>query len=232
MTGDILFVLACAALAAATAFWILRAYRDSGGVRRRSALTVTAIAVLAAGGVYLALGSPGVAGEPYAARIAQLRTRQPNTYSRDEMLARMTYEARLHPNDARPHIVRGLIYADANEPQQAARAFDAALRRDPNSVLSMMGLGRALVAMDDGRVSPQAQRVFAQAGRAEPEDPTPWLYQALGATQDGRTEDARRLWRETLNRLPANDPRRAMAERMIRDPSASQIEPGQGAPAR
>jgi cytochrome c-type biogenesis protein CcmH/NrfG len=83
----------------------------------------------------------------------------------------------------------------------------------------MLNLARALVAIDQGRVSDDALRLFAAVSAQAPDEPLPWFYQALAASQSGRKADARRLWEATLQRLPADDPRRDMA-RQMRDDAA------------
>src|SRR5262249_45209007 len=102
-----------------------------------------------------------------------------------------------------------------NEPREAARAFDAALRREPGLAEAMLGMGRALVRVDGGRIGPEALQMFQRAG-ALTNDPAPWIYQAWAAMQDNRNDEARRLWGEALLRMQADDPRREMARRMSR----------------
>ena len=76
-----------------------------------------------------------------------------------------------------------------------------------------MGLGRALVRMDEGRVSAQALALFQAAGAAG-RDPAPFVYQAMAAMQDNDAAQSRRLWGEAYARMAADDPRREMAARM------------------
>lgn len=214
MSGLFLFAL-FALIVAAAAVWALKAYRDGGGKQKRLALGAMAVFALVTLGAYAALGRPNLPDEPYGARIEALKRRPIESYNQAELLARLAAEARANPNDARPLLAAGAIHADEGRPQDAARAFDAALRRDPNSTFAMLNLGRALVAIDQGRVGPDALRLFNAVAEREPDNPTPWLYQALAATQEGRAEDERSLWGEVLKRLPPGDPRRAMAQQMI-----------------
>lgn len=215
MLGGWLLLGLCALAAAAAAFAVLGAYRRAGGAQSRLVLIGAGAALAFAAGLYLVLGQPNLPGAPYAERIAALKARPIESYSDAEMLARLAAEARARPDDPRPHMATGVILAQHERYAEAARAFDAALRRDPGSVFAMLNLGRALYFMDEGRVSENARRLFEMVSAAEPDDPTAWFYQALAATQEGRTADARRLWNETLQRLPPGDPRREMARRMI-----------------
>ena len=215
MPADILLFALFAAVTGAALIWGMRAYRRGGGARRGLAVIVAAAISVAALALYFLIGRPDLPDQPYAERIAALKARSVDTYSDGEMLARLAAEARAAPRDARPHIASGLILFALDRNEEAARAFEAALRRDPNSSAAMVNLGRTLVRLDEGRVGPDAQRLFEAAAVKDPSDPLPWFYQALAATQQGRNADAGRLWRIVLARLPGDDPKRAMARQMI-----------------
>ena len=124
--------------------------------------------------------------------------------------------ARRNPEDATPHFMLGQVYFANRRPEEAARAFDAALRRDPLSAPALMGLGRSLMAIEQGGVSPEALAAFQQAAALDDADPAPWLYQAIAAMEAGDGARARRLWGEAHRRMSEEDPRREMALRMSR----------------
>lgn len=212
MLEVLLVPLIGAALTAAAALWILRAYRAEGG-GARAALIACGLGGVAALGLYIAIGRPALADAPFDERLAALRTRDPSTYNADEALAVMAAAARARPSDPLPHFYSGeVLYATARY-EEAAREYDAALRRNPGSPQALLGLGRAMVALEGGRVSDDALAVFAQAG-ALSDDPAPWIYQAMAAMQQERAEDVRRLWGEAYARMREDDPRREMARRM------------------
>lgn len=207
-------VLAVAAvLTAAVATWVLRAYRRApGGEHARAApvfATCAAIGV-AALGIYLFIGRPDLPDTSYRARLEALRDRDPATFTAEEALAVLHEGARDNPTDPLPHLFTGQILMQAGDAQGAARAFDAALRRDPQMAAAMLGLGRAMVQIEEGRVSPEALRLFQQAG-ALTNDPAPWMYQALAAIGAGDEAAARGYWAEALARMAPDDPRRQMA---------------------
>ena len=52
-----------------------------------------------------------------------------------------------------------------------------------------------MVRMDGGQVSPEALALFQRAGE-RPNDPTPWVYQAMAAMQAGQDREAGRFWGE------------------------------------
>jgi cytochrome c-type biogenesis protein CcmH len=223
MAAPFLFLFAPAALAAgAAAWWILRAYAQ--GAPKRPATLKALLAAGAAGtaalALYLALGRPDLPDAPFGRRLAELTHRDPAKMSPQELLAVLGARARADPNDPRPHLYTGQILSALGRDDEAARAFDAALRRDPNSPEALLGLGRALVQREQGVVTPTAIELFRRAAEASPNDPTPWLYQALAANQQGDAVESLRLWREVSKRLAPNDPRHAMVAAMIAEAEA------------
>ena len=197
-----IIVLAVAALmTTAAAAWTLRAYRMAGGgmVSARPALfTCGAVAVIALA-AYLAIGRPELPDAPMDARLEALRHRDPTSYSPEEALAVLTRAARDNPRDARPHLFAGQILLSQDRAEEAARQFDAALRRDPRSTDAMMGMGRAMVRVANGRVTPEALALFQQVGVLTHE-PAPWIYQTMAAMQNGRVDEGRRLCAEAVTR--------------------------------
>lgn len=210
-------LLVGALLCAGAALWVLRAYRRAGGGARTAfpALTACAVVGIATLGAYLLIGHPEMPGGSYEERLEAVKLRELSTYTVDEALAVLHEAARENPDDPLPHFYTGQLLLDQGRAPEAARAFDAALRREPQLAEAMMGLGRAMVRIEQGRVTPEALALFQQAG-ALTNDPAPWIYQAMAAMESGRDADARQLWGEALTRMPEDDPRREMAQRMAR----------------
>lgn len=188
-------------MTAAAAAWTLRAYRMAGAgvVSARPALIACGAVALLALGAYLIVGKPSLADAPIDARLEALRHRDPTTYAPEEMLAVLNRAAQGNPRDARPHLFAGQILLSQNRAEEAARQFDAALRRDPRSLEAMMGMGRAMVRVADGRVTPEALGLFQQVA-AQTNDPAPWIYQTMAAMQDRRVAEARQLCAEAVRR--------------------------------
>lgn len=215
-TSLAVFIVA-AVLCAVAGFWVLRAYRRAGGGARspRSALFACGAVVLIALGTYLAIGRPEMPDAPYAQRLEALRHRDPTTFTLDEALAVLDDAAKRNARDPLPHLYSGELLLRQGRAREAADAFEAALRREPNLPEAMIGLGRALVRAQDGRISADVLALFQRAG-AVSNDPTPWIYQALAATEANNQADAARFWGEAAQRMSPDDPRRAMAEQMSR----------------
>jgi cytochrome c-type biogenesis protein CcmH/NrfG len=171
-------------------------------------LAISGVVALVTLGIYLAIGRPELQGASYQTRLEALKGRDPTTYNVDEALAILAEAAKDNLRDPLPHLFSGQLLLDQRRPQEAARSFDAALRRDPGSGEAMLGLGRAMVGAE-GRVTPEALALFHQAG-ALTDDPAPWLYQARAAVEADNEPEARRFWNEALSRMAADDPLRQM----------------------
>jgi len=206
-------VLVGALLAALAAFWTLRAAHRAGGDAKtgRTVLLTLAAASVIALTVYLVNGRPDLPGGAYAARLEALRQRPEASYNMQEWLAVLAEDARAQPTDPWPHLATGEIYLRANRPQEAARAFDAALRREPRSADALIGLARS-VATSEGSFTPEALAFLEQATTVTNE-PAPWVYRAMAAMEGGRDAEAQHMWGEALARMGPDDPRREMARR-------------------
>ncbi|MBL8545642.1 MAG: tetratricopeptide repeat protein [Hyphomonadaceae bacterium] len=213
MLTPITVILAGALLAGAAAFWMLRSMRRAGGDAKaaRAVLFAVAGASVMALGVYLVNGRPDLPGAAYTARLQALAQRPVETYTADEALAVLAERARATPDDPIPQLYSGEILLSSGRPQEAARAFDSALRRDPQSADALIGLAKAMVAID-GRFTPESLAMLEQAS-ALTNAPTPWIYRAMAAMERDDGADTRRMWSEALSRMSADDPRREMARR-------------------
>jgi cytochrome c-type biogenesis protein CcmH len=215
VANSIIVLAVAALLTASAAGWTLRAYRMAGGgsLGAKPALLVCGAVALAALTAYLIVGKPELPDAPIDARLQALRHRDPTTYTPEETLAVLDRAALDNPRDGRPHLFAGEILLSLDRAEEAARQFDAALRRDPCSTETMMGLGRAMVRVAGGRVTPEALAQFQRVA-ASTNDPAPWIYQAMAAMQNNNTAEARRFWGEAYVRMTPDDPRREMARRM------------------
>ncbi len=215
MWTSLAVLLVAAVLTAGAGFWVLRAYRRAGGGMRSPipALAACGAVALAALTAYLAIGRPELPDAPFAERLEALKTRDLASLTFDEALAILHDRSRRDPTDPLAHFYTGELLLRMGRAPEAARAYDQALRRDPRLAEAMLGLGRALVAVENGRVTPEALALFQQAG-ALTNDPTPWIYQAMSAMEQGDEPGARNMWREALALMEPDDPRREMAARM------------------
>jgi cytochrome c-type biogenesis protein CcmH len=189
---------------------------------RRKDMTVVlgaaVVTVLAGAGVYLVIGSPGQPDQPYAKRLKawdQIAGRDPSRLSQPELAAVWKQIAARNPRDPQAWRLLGQAYGDANDPADAAEAFEKAVALDPKSAVAWAGLGDSLTALNDGEVTPDAQNDFAQALKLDPSLPGPAYSLGEVAIESGHKDEGLNAWRALAQRLPQGDPRRAALEQQI-----------------
>lgn len=218
MSSFAVFGLGAVMLALAS-WWGMRAYAraDAGSAPAspRNAMIAVALASAAVLGMYLYLGRPDLPGAAYADRMAALAERPLETYTPDEIVAVLHARAKQDPESPEPLLVLAGFEAQMGRAQEALRAYDEALRRDPNSYEATLGVGLVLFAQSQGEVSAQAQSLFERAREMRPEAVEPVFYLAIAAEQAGRVDEAQALWRQARAMMTPDDPRIAMIDQML-----------------
>lgn len=177
--------------------------------RRRSASLAALIALpLVAVSLYLSFGSPQLPGFPLAARSNQ----PPETRSIDSMVAQVEAHLERNPEDGRGWEVLAPVYMRGGRFNEAVRARSNALRLLGSTAQREADLGEAMVAAADGMVTAEAKAAFARALALDGADVKAHYYTGLAAEQDGKPEEAARIWRELLTKAPANAPYRPLVQ--------------------
>ena len=172
-------------------------------VRRRVVALIALFGVpVGALAVYLATGSPDLPGAPLAERIAQARGQQ----SAEEMFARVEQHLAQHPEDGRGWELLAPIYMRLNRYDDAVNARRNALRYLGETAERWSDLGEALIAAANGIVTGEAKTAFDNALRIDAKDITARFYGGLAAEQDGRKDEAARIWRALAADAPPGAP--------------------------
>jgi len=182
-----------------------------------NAIVIAGCILLAAGG-YAALGRPGMADQPMSARQAALAERirtDPDSLTYAEMLSRLEQSVRDHPEAPEPHYFIGELLRAQGRGDDAMRAYQSALRRDADHVPALIALADVLVMTSDGRIGPDATRLYARAYQLDETEVTAGMRAAMGAAQAGDEARARQAMRYIYSRLPGDDPRRERFRPMI-----------------
>jgi cytochrome c-type biogenesis protein CcmH len=170
----------------------------------RPAIIIAALVVLplGAGAMYLALGSPLLPGEPLATRVVAERTPA-------AVLARIaqieTYLEQ-NPEDGKTWEALANVYMRLNRYDDAVKASRNALRLLGNSAERQGNLGIALTAAANGMVTEDAKEAFDRALALNPGDTASGYFIGLAAEQDGRREEAVKIWSELSARVSAEAP--------------------------
>jgi cytochrome c-type biogenesis protein CcmH/NrfG len=182
------------ALATGLVLWrFARLPRGSGGF-------IAAAMLLALAG-YAWQARPGLPGSPRQAPDEAMMPDTPFAVERLKMLERFGT------------IGHWLDFADAldrmGERRAAVGALNNAIHQNPDSADLYVGLGNALTVHAGGQVTPAARLAFDRAAAISPNHPGPPFFFGMALAQAGQFDEAARVWRELLDRSPADAPYRA-----------------------
>lgn len=168
--------------------------------RRLSILVIsTALLPILAGGMYLRLGSPGYAS---AEKIIDQPAPSPDDARINAMLAEVEGYLRDNPNDGHGWETLAPIYLHMGRYEESARAWRNAIANLGDSGEREESLGEALYAAANGVVTDEARKAFNQALSIDRDSVDARFYIGLAAKQDGRPEEAARIWRELIATAP------------------------------
>src|SRR5262249_24110601 len=123
---------------------------------RKAAAVVVVAMPLAALALYLVIGSPMLPDDPLSARLSA----PTNTRDLAGLLARIEQHLQQSPNDGQGWQLLAPIYLQLGRADDAVTAYTNALRiLGSNSDLEN-GLGEATVAVNNGKVTPEAGAAF------------------------------------------------------------------------
>jgi cytochrome c-type biogenesis protein CcmH len=177
-----------------------RAARGQRPDRRRMA-AAAALVVLIVGpvGLYVALGSPNIPGEPAFARV--------NTSQGRESIASLVSQVEAHlarnPNDGAGWEVLAPVYARLGRLDDAVAARKKALVLNGATAAREADLGEAETAAANGVVTAEAKAAFERAVARDAHEAKARYYLGLAAEQDGKSDDAAAIWRSLLAEAPA-----------------------------
>ncbi|WP_230531847.1 c-type cytochrome biogenesis protein CcmI [Microvirga roseola] len=190
--------------------------------RRRavSAFALSAIPILALA-VYGAYGSPHLLTHPPTAQVRQ------QTEQLDLMRAVAQIESHLaqNPQDGRGWEVVAPVYIRMGRLDDAAKAYEAAIRHLGPEPDRLANYGEVLVLAKNGLVSAEAQAAFEQAVKLDRTSPKARYYLARAAEQDGQVEKAKAGYSELLAMSPADAPWTAVVRQELTRLGAPVPEP-------
>ena len=196
-------------------------------------LIVAAATAVLALGLYLAVGSPGAADQPFAKRVAAWRAADPASLDPSQMAAVLNVMAKNNPTDPAPLQAMAIAQMASEQPIAAQTTLRKALRLAPENPGLWASLGESFVAGAQGVVDVDAQRAFQEALKREPANRPANYYLGRAAFAAGDKAAGLARWRAVLDTLPADDPRRAGLEAEIATaqaggPTEAQIAAAQG----
>jgi cytochrome c-type biogenesis protein CcmH len=183
---------------------------------------------LAAFGLYLQLGSPGLPGE--SLRVAVTAPMTPQLQAMEGAVAKA-------PTDPAAWRTLGEALMEANQPGDAANAFGRAAALGDKDPKLQSRLGAALVLAGSERVDDKAKAAFEAALAGDPTDPIARFFLGLAKEQGGDAAGALADWLALENEVPADLPWRAdltanidrVARQLGKDPTTLPGRKAQGA---
>lgn len=173
-------------------------------LQRRRWAAIAAMLILPFGplGLYVALGSPNLPGEPAFARV--------NTPNGQELIAKLVRQVETHleqnPNDGAGWEVLAPVYMQLNRFDDAVEARKKALKLNGENATREADLGEAETAAANGLVTAEAKVAFERAIARDPHEAKARYFLGLAAEQDGKIEEAAALWKALLADAPAGAP--------------------------
>ncbi len=164
------------------------------------AILVPAIAV----GYYVVRGSPALPGIAYADRNGEREEAAKVAALVERLLLRLQRD----PNggDAEGWLLLGQTYLRLDRLEEAVQALEEVSNRDGNTSASWSMLAEALVRIEQGIVTPRAERAIEKALEMNPENPAAVFYKALALSQSGQDQDAYELLVTRLELARAYEP--------------------------
>jgi cytochrome c-type biogenesis protein CcmH len=188
---------------------------NAGPGARRVALAAAAAAPVLALALYLQLGAPGMADQPYAKRLDAWKHSDLATLSAPEMAAVLRDAVARRAPDAEGYRLLGLTEMQSDDPLAAVRALRRAADLAPQRPDVWAMLGEAEMYAAGGKASVAAQDAFRRVLELKPGDPAARFVLAEGKVEAGRSQEAQADLKALLADLPANDARRKAVEAEI-----------------
>jgi cytochrome c-type biogenesis protein CcmH len=170
--------------------------------RRAAAVAALIVLLLLPVGLYAALGSPEIPGQPAYARSATPQDQQ----NIAKLIGRVEEHLAQNPNDGAGWQVIGPVYMRLGRFDDAVVAFRKSLVLNGETAGRDSALGEALAGAANGVVTDEAKKEFERAVALDPREPKARFFLGLADEQDGKRDAAADKWRAMLKDAPPNAP--------------------------
>jgi cytochrome c-type biogenesis protein CcmH len=168
--------------------------------RKLAVLAIASVCLpVLAGGLYLHLGSPIAASILIATEPSETDS---NAAPVESMVNQVESYLKESPDDGRGWETLAPIYMRMGRYDDAIRAWQNAIANLGDDVEREESLGESFVAAASGIVTKEARDAFDRARSMDPNNVTARFYAGLAAKQDGRRDEAARLWRDLIAEAP------------------------------
>lgn len=163
--------------------------------------------------------APGVTG-PSAADMQAAENMSPEERQDfvNGMVARLAERLKTEPDDLDGWIRLARAYQVLERPAEAREAWAKAAALAPARLDVQLDYADAIIAGRtdlDRYLPPEFVSAVARARTLDPKNPLGLYYGGLVARLGGNTAEARRLWQQVLDQLPADSPQRDILQREV-----------------
>ena len=191
-----------------------------------------------AGALYVVLGKPGLADQPYAARL-KAWTANPDQFGPGEIAAVLQSVVKERPKDVKPLTLLAQVQIQTGNVPGAVESIKKAIRLEPNDTDLWSNLGILLLMEGQGEETAPAGDAFRQAVKLDPKNPAARYHLARARIAAGDVAGGLDQWRALAADLPADDPQHqqlltqiaatAQAGRLVAQPQPAAQPPQQQA---
>ena len=171
--------------------------------RRAAIVAVLLLLPLGAISLYLRLGSPELASD-YSPVVRSSPSDQQTAI--ESMVGKVEAHLQKNPRDGRGWEVLAPVYLQLGRYSDSVRAWRSALLLLGETAERQASLGEALVAEANGVVTDEANNAFVRAVTLDKTIVSARYYLGVAAEQDGKREEAAKIWRDLIAGAPDGAP--------------------------
>jgi cytochrome c-type biogenesis protein CcmH len=179
---------------------------------RLAVLVGAVVAPLLAVGLYVYLGKPGEADQPFSERIKAWTESDPSQLDPQRMAAVLQTVVKSRPNEVEPLTYLARAQAAYGNLPAATESMRKATRLAPKQADLWTDLGQLLVAQNQGEESSASGDAFKQAVALDPKDAPARYHLARAKVASGDVKGGLADWRALLADLPAGDEHKALEQ--------------------
>jgi cytochrome c-type biogenesis protein CcmH len=181
---------------------------DAPKTAAAQSLPVVAMVALAMAGLsfllYSELGTPGVPDQPFAQRTPPPDNNPPGEMR--EVIERLAKRLENEPDNLEGWSLLGQSYSSVADYDNAANAFQQALKLAPDDTDLLMSYGESMVLGSGNQVVPVAREAFEKALKIDPGHMGSQYYLAEYQFQTGNVKQAMDGWLQMVANSPADAP--------------------------
>jgi cytochrome c-type biogenesis protein CcmH len=143
-----------------------------------------------------------VSFRPFASPAASDAQNPAMSQPLDELTAKLAMKLENNPNDVPGWTLLGRSYMVTGHPDKAITAYKKAIALSPNDIELQISLGEALVTASNGKVTPEAKKIFLAAEKMQVDHPGVKFNLALSDFQAGEVQKAYDVWLKLAQGAP------------------------------